>query len=1177
MRVLWAIAFLFCAGTASVAAPLPATIAVLAVGAEALSPGLAARQAGLVHLVQSDLQARSAARVLSRGQAALFLDELGLAAAGLTEPETAQRYGRAVAADYLVLVRVAAEGPNVSARVSVERVGDGAEVWRGEFAAPAEQPAALADEVAAALVQALRLPSAPPRAPEAGAAPTLAVLDFRSEGEAGALDAYLADLADLLSANLTALELPLVERGRLNAVLQELGVSASGLARPASLSKVGTLLGAQRVLETSIVVTGGKVLFDSQLIAPETGVVTGSGQAAGPVGTVPALIEQLAVRIAGALHAPVSASRREDLARQNTGSLEAALHAAAGWRLSRDRRPEEAVAELQQAIYLDPGLASAWEELARQYEALRDYPKWADCARRFFPAAAEKTDRRLAAAMAESLANAEMWQGHYAEEEAAARLALHYLPDDQDLYQDLIMALARQGKAAEVQEFCDDVYRRFGADSWKTFNAFAFGLQWLGFGEVPADTTERVIAVEFDLIARALDVFDGGTPGPEYYLARPMTDALVLASGSRPPQGPVPGLRAPVRHAEECLRLARRMTTYTDRAWTCGGGWLVTGLVQYKLGHGPEAEAALSRCLPLHSAAASLDILRYTSAWYGMIYWLLGHTYQDLLSDPERAIASYRQAGFFLLPMTQEAQDVRAQLAALHAPAARPTEWRRTLGVAGPPLAKVGRGQLLAWLRAHGYDLQHTDDPRDAQCQEAGLQVLMWEGRRSDAATADDLRAYVAGGGSLLVLLSDQRFHATAGSLLGGSAESLDVTLDWLLPAFGMHLSHHVTTPSAPSPFLPGDVPLPLPSADRAPLGPALSPSAAEERAWESKEIPQGGERPSAGRPLHLSSVTSRLSAATYVDPYFPIDAPRGTSALRLQGPDRAPPDTVVALCHVGLGKFAIVSLSKWFPSGDRGDSRLPVWQSDLLHGVMDWLSTPAAEAHFEAADRWAESRAALAARDFPTAIAALDRLPADPDAVYWAARIADDRLGLGLEAASRYRQVLASQQADAWLKRKASLDLGVLAMRSANEAAAREYLTAAAGAEPDLVWGQARVVIGDLKLGQGDSLGAAQEFRRVADELGHSEERCRALFGLAYTLARQGKPEAAERVYDALAMEFGKAPLPADMDTRWPDPWRAYYPPERRGPQPTVLGAVAAGKALLHEDLPKADPATAR
>ncbi|HUW08505.1 MAG TPA: hypothetical protein VM537_02205, partial [Anaerolineae bacterium] len=67
------------------------------------------------------------------------------------------------------------------------------------------------------------------------------------------------------------------------------------------------------------------------------------------------------------------------------------------------------------------------------------------------------------------------------------------------------------------------------------------------------------------------------------------------------------------------------------------------------------------------------------------------------------------------------------------------------------------------------------------------------------------------------------------------------------------------------------------------------------------------------------------------------------------------------------------------------------------------------------------------------------------------------------------------------------------------------------------------------------------------------------ALFGLAYALDKQGKPDASARVYDAIVVEFGKAPLPVDMDTRWPDPWQTYYPPDTRGEEPRVADAVAA------------------
>jgi hypothetical protein len=82
-----------------------------------------------------------------------------------------------------------------------------------------------------------------------------------------------------------------------------------------------------------------------------------------------------------------------------------------------------------------------------------------------------------------------------------------------------------------------------------------------------------------------------------------------------------------------------------------------------------------------------------------------------------------------------------------------------------------------------------------------------------------------------------------------------------------------------------------------------------------------------------------------------------------------------------------------------------------------------------------------------------------------------------------------------------------------------------------------------------------------VADELPHSEERFRALFGLAYALLKQDMPDAAARVFDSVEVEFGKAPLPDDIDTRWPDPWDLYYPLGSRPESATVSDAVAAAR----------------
>ena len=407
-----------------------------------------------------------------------------------------------------------------------------------------------------------------------------------------------------------------------------------------------------------------------------------------------------------------------------------------------------------------------------------------------------------------------------------------------------------------------------------------------------------------------------------------------------------------------------------------------------------------------------------------------------------------------------------------------------------------------------------------------GTQVLVWEGRPSDYASAEEIRSYIAGGGNLLICLTSQPYIDVIGPILATSSQTMDLTLNWLLPAFGLGMSN---------------------------------------RAHESR-----------GDMLETSQAEGAIElgeSASYEGIWFPLEVGAGMSVVTIgHGADNQKPQVVVAAGAAGLGKAAVVSLREWFPGADRGREREP-WQYALLTGILDWFAEDELQQQFpEAAQCWAAARNLVATGQHGAAVQELDKVedgvPSAADARYWAGCLLADEVGDTDEAVQRWREVttmaadkLLPNTTDPWLVRMAHLRLGIAAVRAGDERTATAELTQAAGNDCDAIWGQAWVAAGDLKLAQGDYLGAAQSFRNVADELGHSEERFRALFGLAYALQGQGKPEAAARVYDAIVVEFGRAPLPGDMDTRWPDPWQSYYPPNTRGDEPRVADAVAAAR----------------
>jgi TolB-like protein len=308
----------------------------------------------LARMLTTDLSAYRQVKVVARERVYRMITETHLGDSGLVGADSAQRAGRALAADYLVQATFAGSAAGIRVQAEVFDVAAGRVIATAEVSGQPEGLLAMEGKLLAAVAGTLKLeaPGAAP-APQPGAKPvSLAVLYLQNLSADATLDPMEVGFTDMLSTYLQDRKgLALVEREQLHRVLQELGLQQSALAESAPQPKLGQLLGAQVMLLGSFVVVGDSIRFDAHLVAADTGVMLHAVSAQGSVGDLQPVLETLADRAATALAAQPRSEPRPE--RRGKTSVEAMLHYSRGVALmySDDRR---ALEEFERCLYLDP-------------------------------------------------------------------------------------------------------------------------------------------------------------------------------------------------------------------------------------------------------------------------------------------------------------------------------------------------------------------------------------------------------------------------------------------------------------------------------------------------------------------------------------------------------------------------------------------------------------------------------------------------------------------------------------------------------------------------------------------------------------------------------------------------------------------------------------------------------
>lgn len=127
---------------------------------------------------------------------------------------------------------------------------------------------------------------------------TVAIADFENNSDTFNLDYWENAIPDFLKNHLSKSEkIVLVERDRLDNVLQEQALGQTGLIDSANIQQVGNLIGAQYIIQGSISKSGSKTRIDANIIRVESGEIKNEKVIAPNMDNINEMVELLANNI----------------------------------------------------------------------------------------------------------------------------------------------------------------------------------------------------------------------------------------------------------------------------------------------------------------------------------------------------------------------------------------------------------------------------------------------------------------------------------------------------------------------------------------------------------------------------------------------------------------------------------------------------------------------------------------------------------------------------------------------------------------------------------------------------------------------------------------------------------------------------------------------------------------
>jgi tetratricopeptide (TPR) repeat protein len=199
---------------------------------------------------------------------------------------------------------------------------------------------------------------------EVGDPTTVAVMPLRFTGNDSSLRPLERGFAELLTTDLArSSRLKVVERSRIQALLDEMALQRSGQTDAATNVRAGKLLRAGRVVQGSLLqLDGSQLRVDAAVVDVPTTQISGATQGSDQLDRLFDLEKRIALDLFRELGVTLTVAERNAIEQRPTRSLAAFLAYSRGLTSEDQGRYDEAGRFYRDAIRLDPGFGAAMQK-----------------------------------------------------------------------------------------------------------------------------------------------------------------------------------------------------------------------------------------------------------------------------------------------------------------------------------------------------------------------------------------------------------------------------------------------------------------------------------------------------------------------------------------------------------------------------------------------------------------------------------------------------------------------------------------------------------------------------------------------------------------------------------------------------------------------------------------------